>query len=522
MANKRLALILLAMVFFFPGFVSCGGGSGVSSESASSTGSSGDDAAPEGIAFATTAVAGVFQNLGGSTQNLRFAAAESSRDVCGGTASDPDGVESRGYGDAGTYGAAGYDIAVAETDFCTDAGGTDNSGSGPDGDGRFRAFRVSIATASCGGDATKVYLREGAGIYRNTADHFPEIYGAFTVAGTSLDCTIKLNEDGTADEAHCTDGNGDEIVSESGGDCTLTPGVIAPAVSGYKGVWAPALLQGGQSTEDPAVVAELGATFVSVVQSGLVDENGTVTMDFADETMGDKILDYYDYGIGVMVSFDTMYVPTGSDRSSGVPELPGAVAGSQSFQDNLTAAVADLAAFAEEYDAFLFAPYNEADLKMDDEGDYAGDWGQDVIDDVRATYSGLVLWKAGLEPTGIDFTGYDIAGTSLSRMSNESETAYAERVDRTIETLNSQAASAGVATTLVSEFGVWGDASDAFDGDQIARSYEIVFEQGETDVDGFIAFDGPDGYDPPLYDDDGFVEDGDAFDVVRDWFTNQL
>lgn len=520
-------VVIVAALYFC---LSCAGTAGSDTSSATSsadsgttTGATAETAEPEGLAFATTAVMSVFANLSGaSSQNLKYALADPTQDVCGTSAPDPDGVESQGYGDAGTYGAVGYETTVTANDYCTDASGTSNTGTGPDGDGLFRSFRVSIATATCAGGATHVYLREGSGIFRNTSDHFPEIYGTFTVAGQDLDCTIKLNEDGTADEAHCTDSSGVEVVAEGSGNCTLTPGVIAPEVTSYKGIWGPALFQGAQSTEDPAVLAEIGATFTSLVQSGTIDENGTIAVDMSDETIGDKILDYYDYGIGVLLSLDTMYVVSGADRSTGVPELPGAVAGSATFQSNLNAEAVSLAALAEIYDVLMFAPYNEPDLKMDAEGDYSSNWGQDVIDDVRAAYSGRVLWKAGLDVSGIDFTGYDAAGTSLSRGTTESETQYRARVVTTISNLNTAATIAGVTTTMISEFGVWGEAGDLLSGSDIAASYEIVFEEGEGLVDGFIAFDGPDGYDPPLYDGDGFAADGDAFDVVKDWFVNRL
>lgn len=534
--NTKIKVAKSLLVFMLvTNLMSCSGTGTVTSTSSSSsssdtaTNTDTESSSPPSLALAASAIAGVFSSIASNTTNLvRLTLVDESANVCGTGASDPDSVESLAYGFAGTYGAADHDMEVDTDDYCELEDGTGNTGTGPDSDGLFRSFRVSIATSVCGdaGETTNVYLRSGEGIYRNTADYYPEIYGSFTVAGTELNCTIKLNEDGSTAESYCTDSDNNLIeVTDPSINCVLTPGVVAPETSGYNGIWAPAIMQEGwQSMDNPEALLEIGADFVSVVASGVVSADGSVTLYNSDEEIADKILDFYDYGIGVFLSFDSTYSAEGGSGNPSAPQIPESVIEGTDVLDNLTSVALNLAELAEEYDVYLFAPYNEADFKLDDgEDNYSSSWSQDVIAGIRERYTGTVLWKAAYTMEGIshiDFSGYDAAGISLSRSADETDEQYRERVTDTMADLVNQAEEGQL--LFISEFGVWGDSDETMIDEgreqDIVDAYDIVLDEGQGLIDGFIAFDGPEGYEPPLYDDDNFAEDADTFDTVKTWF----
>ena len=141
----------------------------------------------------------------------------------------PEGVDVSAFGEAGTYGASSASITVGEEDFCTLSDGTENTGEGPDDEGKVAAFEITdTVSGTCTGEgeseSTVEMLAGSSGVFRNSGGYMPEIYGTFSVAAdggeaVDVDCTIYLNEDGSVDFAECTDENGDEVEQTDATDC---------------------------------------------------------------------------------------------------------------------------------------------------------------------------------------------------------------------------------------------------------------------------------------------------------------
>lgn len=483
------------------------------------TSDSSDVAAPEGRTYSASAITSLFSSLGSSSSDLvrMTIVSDANQDVCGGLVTSPDNVDTRLYGSAGTYGAVGHQITVTAEDFCTLEDGTANAGTGPDGNGRLAQFRVGVVTATCaadGSDDTYVAMRSGMGIYRNTEESLPEIYGTFTVAGLELDCTIYLGEDGAATLSVCTDEAGDEVesVDSENATCTLSTEITAPEFTDdtYRGIWSPGLFNdtGTDFSENPQLVLDDNANFMGIMVSAVVFSDGSITLSTSEDQIAEKILDFYDYGINVLIALDTTY----EDNSAENPLIPESVTDTEVFQANLEALVLSLATLAEEYDALMFAPYNEADLKFESITDTSA-WGQEILPLVRARYSGKVLWKAGLYISEIDTTGYDIAGISISPAPQESVEDFQDNADQAIIDVVYNAESYGVPETMISEFGVWGGSDNGLTPTDIANAYDYILEHGiDAGITGFNAFDGPAVYgEQPLYNSEAEV-------VVKSWY----
>jgi hypothetical protein len=140
---------------------------------------------------------------------------------------EPENVNTSAFGAAGTYGAEGNSITVTEADFCTMPDGTPNSG-----DDLVAAFEIADDVSASCTDAedsvTTVTMQAGSmGVYRNTDEYFPQIYGSFVMVTdndieTVVNCTIFLNEDGTTDFASCTDENGATVEQSDETSCDFS------------------------------------------------------------------------------------------------------------------------------------------------------------------------------------------------------------------------------------------------------------------------------------------------------------
>jgi len=146
-----------------------------------------------------------------------------------GTCDDPDGngdsdgpeeINTPLTGTSGTYGDAANNntITVDQDDFCVGDDGAEN-----EGDDLFASFELeNTVTGTCTDDTT-VSMTAGEGIWRNTDDCFPEIYGTFTMNGTEIDCHICMAEDQTlsGDNSSCSAG-GSAVTLNSDVECTLS------------------------------------------------------------------------------------------------------------------------------------------------------------------------------------------------------------------------------------------------------------------------------------------------------------
>ncbi|MCP5464843.1 MAG: hypothetical protein H7A33_07460 [Deltaproteobacteria bacterium] len=146
--------------------------------------------------------------------------------------SGPSGIVMGYNGAEGSYGAEDYAMDVLEEDFCRDSDNNENTGTGPDGVGLFGTFEMEEdVIGNCedaDGNAFTIDMLAGSsGIWRNTGDYQPEIYGTFVVEDesgnqTTIDCTIFLDEDENIVQASCSDENGVEVEQESETECSFS------------------------------------------------------------------------------------------------------------------------------------------------------------------------------------------------------------------------------------------------------------------------------------------------------------
>ena len=207
----------------------------------------------------------------------------------------------------------------------------------------------------------------------------------------------------------------------------------------------------------------------------------------------------------------------------------------------LNSKIVEYATLAEEYDVELFAPMNEPEVIL---GSDTGRWRQEILPKIKAVYHGDIVWKGtgpGLpdktrtanmaKQSPGDFAGYDYIGFSLmfipkERLTPEEQLNYADmltledysqHVELAIDYGLALAERDGVKGLMITEFGIYdkGFLSE----EEIARTYEIVLEEGEGRVVGFIAFEllrveipGV----PPL------EEHPKTQEVIKKWFTEIL
>ncbi len=146
--------------------------------------------------------------------------------VYAGDSNGPAAVQDTLYGVAGTYGSAEDPLAITVDDFCELEDGTENSGLD-----LVAAFELTDdIEGSCdnadGLEDTIVMQSGSSGVWKNTNDYSPQIFGHFNflVNGEEeleINCTIYLAQDteGTVEYATCTDADGELIVQDSSATC---------------------------------------------------------------------------------------------------------------------------------------------------------------------------------------------------------------------------------------------------------------------------------------------------------------
>lgn len=144
----------------------------------------------------------------------------------------PENVSTLLYGDAGTFGSVNFLVTLAESEYCELEDGTENSGNGPDDNGRFASFTlIGSVDVNCSGDNSTITMKtSSSGVWRNTvADgsaeaHQPEVYGnfIFDVDGTdvAVNCTIYMDGNEQIIFSDCNDENGDTIEQEAEESCS--------------------------------------------------------------------------------------------------------------------------------------------------------------------------------------------------------------------------------------------------------------------------------------------------------------
>ncbi len=158
--------------------------------------------------------------------------------VIDGMQSDDRPIEDSKFVVAGSYGSFNNPIEVTESDFCTMPDGTtENTGSGPDGLGRFAGFRLygDIRTSCTDANSLPLslsMLSGSTGIWRETDEqsdgtpaYSPQIYGSFDFsfdgAVVTYDCTIFLDEDEVILFSDCSDSRGNTVDLLSDASCRI-------------------------------------------------------------------------------------------------------------------------------------------------------------------------------------------------------------------------------------------------------------------------------------------------------------
>lgn len=126
------------------------------------------------------------------------------------------------------YGSTETAVTIAEEDFCALSSSPTalNTAAGFDGSGLVATFTIDgdIST-SCTGDTTIVMQAGSKGVWRNTSDYSPQVWGTFNflVNGEplTLDCTLYLGADETIVFADCSDENGTVVSQDRSASCQV-------------------------------------------------------------------------------------------------------------------------------------------------------------------------------------------------------------------------------------------------------------------------------------------------------------
>lgn len=238
MLTRKSLFVTFVCCLCVVGFMSCGGSSSSSDSPDSSTTTDSTGAAVAAL-FGTGESASINkpftipQKLANLFVSMAIAQAEGAgeRDTCDdpdedGLSDGPQEITAPLTGDAGTYGnTSGTSMTLAEDDFCQNSEGTENTGDGPDGNGLFAAFTLtSEVTGTCtSGDSEEtITMESGEGVWRNTETSFPEVYGTFVIDGTTVNCSIFMNEDQTVqDTSSCSSEDGTALTLDSDVECQL-------------------------------------------------------------------------------------------------------------------------------------------------------------------------------------------------------------------------------------------------------------------------------------------------------------
>lgn len=144
------------------------------------------------------------------------------------TEDSPEGVDATAYGVAGSYGSTADLVDLSEEDFCALPDGTENVGDGPDGEGLFASFElIDDVLFECTGEGqSSIVMQSGSyGVWRNTEEHQPQIYGTFNylidgVEEIAMSCTIYIGDAGEIVYANCSSAEGEVVVEESDTSCS--------------------------------------------------------------------------------------------------------------------------------------------------------------------------------------------------------------------------------------------------------------------------------------------------------------
>jgi hypothetical protein len=440
------------------------------------------------------------------------------------------------------FGSALDPMTIDSTSYyCEDGSGVENSGNGPDGQGRFASFLFLAEPQGECGDGSGFSFTKGSGIVRNTQEYYPEIYGRFQVDGSQIvNCTLRLFEGGTLDleNSSCTEDDGTEIEMDSSVTCSIDaelPAVDSPTY--YKGHY-------GQDEEDAtnlntdcidAVSAEdadhiqrmqndcsaltdmgVNLEFMSLraiaYDTSANDDFSSWTIEMAgsdQEQMHRYVQLLHAAGIQVALSVDMLYVSDPNNASDG-EDFPAALIDNPDFQDDLAAFILEQAAFCQDAGVDLFAPLSESDRvfnlsAVDDDVFLDG-----IMDDVTVAYPGKLFYIAAYDLvvyTPENLADYGFIGFNISPRGHDH---YGDFIDTVENSLAAQQALVndlnanygGDVHHMITSIGVWGSAAetepnaqlgeaDWMDDATVAAMFTDAFALSDTyGAFGLIAWEG--------------------------------
>lgn len=248
------------------------------------------------------------------------------------------------------------------------------------------------------------------------------------------------------------------------------PNPIAPPAtpSFYKGFWTVDDRPGSTSMyHDTARMVSNGINVVVVNKAycakGASFGYGIQNMGYTMPNLQQTIRNFHNAGIATVVAFDLLADNNNDgDCDDSVDNADGVSwASDATFQSNLRTKIYALANVINTEQSVGFLPLNEADVKMMS-ASLASTFMQSIISTVQSTFTtGVVIWNAGLGTniSSIDFTGFDMVGTSISPWGIESLPTFLTRMGSYCTIMNTAVSTYGLAGSFFSSFGIWGSAS---------------------------------------------------------------
>lgn len=287
-----------------------------------------------------------------------------------------------------------------------------------------------------------------------------------------------------------------------------------------KGMWLTSLLSShGHSIADPAQLKEMGVNLVAFPVMYQVDKKGGEvkhfgeTADRIDKQVISTIRKYKKAGLAILLTTQIRYLPKGQrGEPQGIPEV---LQNDPKFFESFNSLVLHWADIAEKENVEFFAPTNEPEYMM---GPWQGiSWSKEILPEVRKRYRGKVIYKSGLvlpdQISWADFSGYDIAGTTIVVLDEYNEEQYREMTKTIVANLKETAQEKQkVPEIWVSGFGVVEMIKTPLNEKQKADIYQIIFEEAVGKVSGFIPWENPPN---PLK---GTLMEK----VIREWFTEKI
>lgn len=293
-------------------------------------------------------------------------------------------------------------------------------------------------------------------------------------------------------------------------------------VSVYKGFWMPCSFyyeHDCQTMSDPQDLKAAGANIASIAPNVKINSHGEAKFetpfDYVEKSLDYWARKYYEKGIRISLVIEVTYEKEFTERSSGEPQpIPKDIAGKPGFLNQYNEIVAKVAQLAEKYKVEMFSPMNEPDLKLGEAT--ASSWGQAILPEVEKDYHGKILWKAAGSDANqeeINFSGYDIIGFDPTPGGGDpasSLASYHNQLKEMISFAKARAQKYKVPEVMITEFGVWGGAVSFSEANK-ALAHQIVFEEGQGKVSGFIALDPP----PDL---DRGLKGTKSLEKITEWF----